>query len=204
VNAPSHPATVFLISPASLKGQRGQAVLHPKGGSELSARLQTPAGAPIAAVFTFVSSLYFRGKAAYAKAFGRAPSGLPPAYVITAGGGLVGLDELVTIERLRGWAGVAVREDNPHFTQPLQRHAAGVLAAHDEEARFVLLGSVASHKYSVPLLEVLGERLLFPPALAGLGDMARGSLLLKAVSEQRELEYAPVAGQAARRRSEVG
>lgn len=56
----------------------------------------------------------------------------------------------------------------------------------------MLLGSVASDKYVVPLLEIFGEQLLYPKEFAGRGDMSRGSLMLRAVSEQRELDYEPV------------
>ena len=41
---------------------------------------------------------------------------------------------------------------------------------------------------------MLGDHLLFPPAFVGLGDMSRGSLLLKAVRAGAELPYAPVEG----------
>jgi hypothetical protein len=57
----------------------------------------------------------------------------------------------------------------------------------------VLLGSVATGKYTEPLLEVFGERLLIPKDFVGLGDMSRGSLLLRAVREDEELTYARLA-----------
>jgi hypothetical protein len=104
--------------------------------------------------------------------------------------------ERVTLARLNGWARVAIHQDNPHFTAPLMRHAAGLLEAHGPSTRFVLLGSVATHKYVQPLLEVFGDRLLFPSAFEGRGDMSRGSLLLRAVREGRELEYAPIGARA--------
>ena len=63
-----------------------------------------------------------------------------------------------------------------------------------ERCRIVLLGSVASSRYVEPLLDVLGDRLFFPPAFVGRGDMSRGGLLLRCVEERRELEYAPLAG----------
>jgi hypothetical protein len=56
-----------------------------------------------------------------------------------------------------------------------------------------LLGSVASNKYVVPLLEIFGEQLLYPQDFAGRGDMSRGALMLRAVRDRRELEYEPVA-----------
>ena len=57
----------------------------------------------------------------------------------------------------------------------------------------VLLGSVATGKYVDVLLDVVGERLLFPTDFVGRGDMSRGALLLRAVRERVELAYEPVA-----------
>lgn len=183
---------MFLLSPANLSGKRGQMVLSPKSDFELARQLASSAGAPLGAVFSFVSGLYFRGKVAYAERFGVAPPHLPSAHVITAGGGLYRLAEPVGPARLRDWAGVSVHEANPHFTAPLQRHAAELLDQHDPNARFVLLGSVASSKYSAPLLEVFGDRLLFPAQFSGLGDMSRGSIMLRAARDGVELSYAPL------------
>ena len=58
----------------------------------------------------------------------------------------------------------------------------------------MLLGSIASAKYVDVLLEVFGDRLLFPKAFVGRGDMSRGGLLLRAVDANAELEYASVKG----------
>lgn len=177
--------TVFLLSPANLSGKRGALLFGAAGKSELRRQLQSPHGAPLGEVFSFVSSLYFRGKAAYANAFGT-------ARVMTAGGGLCGLDTPVTQERLEGWQRVQVSDRNPHFTAPLVRHASELLDASDQHTRFILLGSIASNKYVAPLLEVFGPRLLYPSSFAGLGDMSRGSLLLRAVRDGIELDYTPV------------
>jgi hypothetical protein len=182
----------MLLSPVRLGGKRGALLFRPEAAFPLAAALRSAEGAPVGDVFAFVSGLYFRGKAAYAREFGHTKNGLPAAFVMSAGGGLLSLDERVTLERLRGWANVAIHEDNPHFTAPLFRHAYGLLEAHDPTTRFVLLGSVASNKYVAPLLEVFGDRLLFPRDFTGRGDMSRGSLLLRAVRERRELAYAPV------------
>lgn len=185
-------STIFLLSPANLGGKRGASLFGAAGASELRRQLRSPEGAPLEEVFSFVSSLYFRGKAAYARAFGHAARGAESALVITAGGGLCALDTKVTQERLEGWQRVQVSERNPHFTAPLQRHASELLDAADAGARFVLLGSIASSKYVAPLVEVFGSRLLYPARFAGLGDMARGGLLLRAVRDGVELEYAAV------------
>ncbi|HWA72180.1 MAG TPA: hypothetical protein VG937_07600 [Polyangiaceae bacterium] len=167
-------------------------LLDPKSAFPLAEQLRSPEGAPLGVVFSFVSGLYFRGKAAYAQQFAPGSGGLPRAFVITAGGGLCQLTDRVDERRLRGWATVSIHEDNPHFTAPLVRHASGLLETHGEAARFVLLGSVATGKYVAPLLEVFGERLFFPSEFKGRGDMSRGALLLRAVREQRELEYEPL------------
>jgi hypothetical protein len=44
------------------------------------------------------------------------------------------------------------------------------------------------------LLPVFGERLLFPPAFVGRGDMSRGGLMLRSAASGLELDYTPVAG----------
>jgi hypothetical protein len=180
--------TVFLISPANLGGKRGKQLLSPEARFDLARQLRSPAGARLGEVFTFVSSLYFRGKMAYAERFGHALGG-PAAYVMTAGGGLCTLNEPVSVARLEGWQRVSVSEHNPQFTAPLIRHVCELSDALGTGARFVLLGSVASRKYVAPLLEALGPRLLFPSRLAGLGDMSRGALLLRCVSANEELAY---------------
>ena len=69
-------------------------------------------------------------------------------------------------------------------------HDARALAARiDDDTQVVLLGSVASGKYVDILLPVFGDRLRFPAIFAGLGDMSRGGLLLRAARADRELEY---------------
>lgn len=182
----------MLLSPAKLAGERGRLLLSGNSQFPLAQKLRSREGAPLGEIFSFVSGLYFRGKATYASAFAQAPNGSPAAFVMTAGGGLCRLDEPVGLERLRGWSSVAVDAKNPHFTAPLLRQATALLDSHPESARFVLLGSIASDKYVSPLLEIFGERLLYPREFLGRGDMSRGSLLLRAVRDGRELEYEPV------------
>lgn len=158
----------------------------------LARALRSSEGAPLEKVFSFVSGLYFRGKATYARRFGRALAGRPSALVMTAGGGLCLLDEAITKARLEAWQRVAVSEHNPHFTAPLQRQACELLDAEEPSTRFVLLGSLATRKYVSPLLEVFGSSLLYPIRFAGLGDMGRGSLLLRAAADGIELDYEPL------------
>ena len=166
-------------------------LFNPEARFELAKALRTAGGAPLGEVYSFVSGLYFRGKASYATKF--ADSTLPPgAWVITPGGGLCALGERVTAARLQGWQQVQVSERNPHFTAPLVRHVCALADQASADVRFVLLGSVASKKYVLPLLESLGPRLFYPTQFAGLGDMARGALLLRCAKEGRELEYTPI------------
>ena len=59
-------------------------VLNPRGSFPLARTLHAE-GAALEDVFSFVSGLYFRGKAAYARAFARAPEEGDGAFVISAG-----------------------------------------------------------------------------------------------------------------------
>lgn len=181
---------IFLLSPANLNGKRGKMLFNPEARFDLAEALRSREGAALGDVYTFVSGLYFRGKIAYASQFGgSAPSAI---WVITPGGGLCQPSERVTLPRLQGWQRVLVSEHNPHFTAPLVRHVSELSDAVSAETNFVLLGSIGSNKYVVPLLELLGPRLYYPTQFAGLGDMSRGALLLRCVREGTELEYAPI------------
>jgi hypothetical protein len=62
------------------------------------------------------------------------------------------------------------------------------------DCEIVLLGSIASGKYVEVLQPVFGDKLVFPPAFVGRGDMSRGGLMLRCVLAGVELEYAPIAG----------
>jgi len=186
----SAPHTIFLLSPANLGGARARMVLNPQASFPLARTLQTE-GAALGEVFSFVSGLYFRGKAAYARAFARAPEG-DGAFVISAGEGLRPLHEVITVSRLHLWADVDISEENDAFTEPLIRDAAALELAYGATTRFVLLGSVASDKYVGPLTQVFGDHLLFPTDFVGRGDMSRGALMLRAARELTELAYEPV------------
>ena len=67
---------VFVLSPANCNGVRARWLLRKNSRSELAQRLRG-SGAPLAEVFSFLSSLYFRGKLSYAQAFARPPVRLP-------------------------------------------------------------------------------------------------------------------------------
>ena len=186
----SVPHTIFLLSPANLGGARARMVLNPTAGFPLARALHEEQ-APLGDVFSFVSGLYFRGKAAYAAAFARPPEA-DGAFVISAGEGLRPLREPVTVERLRAWAEVDIDEENEVFTEPLIRDAEALELAYGATTRFVLLGSVATDKYVGPLTRVFGDHLLFPTDFVGRGDMSRGALMLRAARDGTELAYEAV------------
>lgn len=169
-------------------------LLNPRAAFPLARELRSHEGAPLADVFSFVSGLYFRGKATYARAFGRLPGETRGGLVISPSEGLKFLHERVTAERLTHWANVPIDARNPAFTEPLVGHCHELLRVMGENARYVLLGSVATNKYVEPLTQVLHARLLFPIEFVGRGDMSRGALLLAAARSGNELEYAPVTG----------
>ncbi len=184
----------FLLSPARCDGERAKLLIDPSGRSELAAQLRAPAGAPLGDVFTFLSSLYFRGKLTYARAFADPPDGAPPMVVITADRGLVSPDRHVTRDDLIAFANVDIGGGDERYLTPLRRDAASLARAIGPSALVVLLGSVATGKYVDTLLDIFGERLVFPPTFVGRGDMSRGGLLLRHAREGTELEYVPVAG----------
>lgn len=150
--------------------------------------------ATLGEVFTFVSGLYFRGKMAYSQAFACAPPAVPPSLVITPGRGLESPDTRVTLEDLREIATVPIEGPNPRYREPLARDARALARAAGTECDIVLLGSIATEKYIEPLLDVFGERLLFPAEFVGRGDMSRGGLMLRCARESVELTYVPVNG----------
>jgi hypothetical protein len=184
---------IFLLSPASSSGERARLVFNPAARFPLAQALRTPEGAPLGEVFTFLSGLYFRGKLGYARAFARPPARVPGVVVITPSEGLVSPESPVTLDRLRRWADVPIDADEARYRRPLLRDARLIDEAAGPDCEVVLLGSIASGKYVDVLLGVFGERLLFPTAFVGRGDMSRGGLMLRCTDERRELDYAPVA-----------
>jgi hypothetical protein len=186
------PAVVFLLSPASCAGSRAQMLLRSRT-SPLRARLEN-GGAPLGEVFTFMSSLYFRGKLAYATTFGTPPAGWSGALVIAPGRGLLPAETTIRVADLLAMAGVPVDEDEPRYREPLERDAAALERVLGADGRAILLGSVASAKYVTPLLQVFGDRLHFPLTFAGRGDMSRGGLLLRCARTGTALECVPVRG----------
>lgn len=149
-------------------------------------------GLPIGELFSFISGLYFRGKLAYAQTFASPPSGLSGVFVIAAGRGLVSPDTLVTHDELLEISGVPVEATDPRYRGPLDRDARDLLEKAGKNCEVVLLGSIATSKYVEPLLKIFDQRLLFPSAFVGRGDMSRGGIMLRSAREAVELSYEPV------------
>jgi hypothetical protein len=185
------PARVFLLSPANCGGVRATMARRPDAAFALARQLRSAAGAPLGDVFSFVSGLYFRGKLAYARRFARPPDPADPVaaggvLVITPNAGLRSADTLIGMKQFTLFAGVDVDAENPAYRR--------LLDAVGAECEVVLLGSIASGKYVEVLQPIFGDRLVFPPAFVGRGDMSRGGLMLRCVEAGEELEYAPIAG----------
>ena len=184
---------MFLLSPAKAGGLRYDMLMRERAQFDVALKLREGA-ATIGEVYSFISGLYFRGKMAYAQAFDNAPPGVPGALVIVPGAGLVPCDTPVTIEQLRATEDIPVDEHNDTYRDALLR-AARLLNEHAGPAcLYVLLGSIASGKYTSPLLEVFGERLVFPADFVGRGDMSRGGLMLRHARSGNELSYVAVKG----------
>ncbi len=194
-------ARVFLLSPASSVGERASLLLARSTRSDLAVRLRG-GGAAIGEVFAFVSSLYFRGKLTYARRFAAPPDGCPGVLVITSDRGLVPPETKVLRSDLRGFARVPIAAGERRYARPLRADAEALRAQLPARSEVVLLGSIASDKYSDVLLSVFGRSLLFPGDFVGRGDMSRGGLLLRAARAGAELDYRPLDG--AERRGQAG
>jgi hypothetical protein len=180
---------IFFLSPAHSGGKRAAMLTRPEATFELARQVQIGA-ASLGDVFAFCSGLYFRGKLAYACHFADPPEGIPGVQIITPSRGLVAAETLIGLRDLSEFAGVPIHSKEARFTDPLKQSILAVSAFASSEV--ILLGSVATGKYTETLLPMLGERLLFPTDFAGRGDMSRGALLLRSVAADQELDYAPV------------
>jgi hypothetical protein len=187
---------IFLLSPAHSGGKRAAMLTRPGATFELARQVQIGA-ATLGEVFAFCSGLYFRGKLAYASHFAEPPEGISGAQIITPSRGLVAAETLVGLRDLFEFAEVPVHPKELRFTDPLKRSVQAMSALDSYEV--ILLGSVATGKYTETLLPILGQRLLFPADFAGRGDMSRGALLLRSVAAGKELSYVPVIGDRLRR-----
>jgi len=150
-------------------------------------------------VFMFVSGLYFRGKLTYAVRFAAPPEPGNAVvgcgvHIITPTAGLRSPDTLVTLKAMRAFADGDVHQDNAAYRRPLERSARALQREIGPDCDVVLLGSVASPKYIDVLLGIFGDRLRFPIAFVGRGDMSRGGLLLRQARAGVELDYVSIRG----------
>jgi hypothetical protein len=190
---------IFLLSPANCNGRRAKQMLSPTATFGLATELKSGDGAALGDVFTFVSGLYFRGKLTYARRFAKTSDDANPVvgsgvHIITPNAGLRSPDTRVTAAALFAFAGAEVHHENADYRRPLEQSARALLREVGADGDVILLGSIASLKYTQVLLAVFGDRLRFPIDFVGRGDMSRGGLLLRRAAEGRELDYVPVAG----------
>ena len=186
---------IFLLSPARCSGRRALFLRRP-GADFLEARRLCDRTLTLGETFAFLSGLYFRGKLAYAQAFGCPSLPVPAALVITPTRGLLPADTLADPEMLEEFASVDIAAELPAFREPLARDVTHLAADLPAGAVVILLGSIATPKYTEPLVEALAGRLYYPVDFVGRGDMSRGGLLLRSVASHTELPYAPLSGDA--------
>jgi hypothetical protein len=185
---------VFLLSPARCDGPRARMLMSPAATFDLAQQIRSAEGAPIGEVFAFLSSLYFRGKLAYAQALTSPRKHGSRIKVITTNLGLRSPFHAVTHEDLVAFSGIDLAEGDERYLGPLRRDAERLAHTLPASAGVVLLGSIATGKYVDILLSILGDRLLFPADFVGRGDMSRGGLLLRHSRSGTPLSYLPVAG----------
>lgn len=184
---------IFLLSPARCDGERAKLLLNRRAEFDLARRIRAD-GAPIGEVFSFLSGLYFRGKLAYARAFGSWSAGPSAAFVISANRGLVSPDAIVQRRDLVSFARIDIAAAGSSHHAPLRRDVEQLAEQLRASNRIILLGSIATGKYADTLVDVFGDRVLFPTEFVGRGDMSRGGLLLRHVRAGQELEYEPIVG----------
>ena len=184
-------STLFLLSPANLGGLRAKQLMSVRATFDAAMRYRSEEGVAIADAFAFMSALYFRGKIAYARRFAVPSSAIggEGIYVITSGYGLVPPDWRITPERMKKMQKTDIDVSARNYVRPLRDHAQLIAGSLGNDDQVVLLGSIATGKYVDILLPIFGDRLRFPSAFAGLGDMARGGLMLRAAREGKELAY---------------
>jgi hypothetical protein len=189
---------VFLLSPANCGGIRARLIMSPGAQFELAQQIRRAEGAPLGDVFSFVSGLYFRGKLAYARRFATPPdpgesemSG--GIFVITPNAGLRTPETPLTLTSFCAFADAPIDLANEVYRTSLERAALALRDVVGDGCQVVLLGSIASGKYVELLVPIFGDDLVFPADFVGRGDMSRGGLMLRCVTEGRELEYVPVA-----------
>jgi hypothetical protein len=182
---------VFVLSPANCNGVRARCLLSESSSSNLAQRLRG-SGVPLSEVFSFVSSLYFRGKVNYAQTFARPPADCAGIFIITPTIGLVPHDMLIRMSTLRLFSRGAIDVRNPLYCSSLQSSAKQLDSEIGAQCEVVLLGSIATGKYLNLLSPIFAHRLRVPAEFIGRGDMSRGGLLLRCIDGNRELNYIDV------------
>jgi hypothetical protein len=185
---------IFLLSPANVVGRRAQILLNTTASFELARRLHAGDQVTLGEAFSFMSGLYFRGKLAYSQVFAHAPGALSGVYVITSNRGLLPVDTIVTAEELGAFAGTPIDAQNKAYSEPLVRTALALANDCPSNCTVILLGSIASRKYTDHLLPIFGNNLHFPLEFVGRGDMSRGGLLLRSAAANQMLNHVPIAG----------
>jgi len=138
----------------------GQLLLNSNSEFELAQRIRRQR-APLGELFSFISSLYFRGKVAYAK------SGFPSTFVVTTSRGLLSPETVITLDDLLEMSAVSIDPGDARYREPLCQDARALAGVLPTGSQIVLLGSIASGKYVDPLLEIFGANLLFPSRIRG-------------------------------------
>jgi hypothetical protein len=183
---------IFLLSPASCGGKRAALLFNPRAEFTVAQKVRSDEGAPLGEVFSFLSGLYFRGKLNYARAFENPPPKASGVHIITPTDGLCSPGLMVTLRDLERFATVPIEAGEARYSLPLERDATRLVERIGQRCEVVLLGSIATGKYVDVLEPFFGKRLLFPTEFLGLGDMARGGMLLKRAESGEELGYEPV------------
>jgi hypothetical protein len=147
VHLPAPPSRIFLLSPARAGGRRYSILTSEKASFDLALKFRA-GSATLGEIYSFISGLYFRGKMAYAAAFGAGPGQSSNAWVIVPGLGLLPPETVFSAKQLRATAQVDVDEDNPVHHDALLAAAGSIDRATGSQCSFVLLGSVASAKYT--------------------------------------------------------
>jgi hypothetical protein len=188
---PSAP-NIFLLSPADASGRRGQMLLSQKSQFELAHRLRTK-GITLGEAYSFMSSLYFRGKLAYATAFASQIHNLLSIQIITPSRGLLPPRTTLSLADFLDLGVERILEKNPRYRDPLERDLRKLSESLGEDGKVIFLGSLGTKRYIPLLKEILGHRILVPRDFLGMGNMRRGAVLLRCVREHCQLTYVTLA-----------
>src|ERR1700751_535851 len=129
---------IFLLSPANASGIRAQLMLREGASFPLALKLRDGC-LTLGEAFSFISGLYFRGKLAYARAFAQPPPNTPGALVITACGGLLSPEMLLTREALCEISSTPVALHEERYRIPLERDARLLAGQMGSRCKVILL-----------------------------------------------------------------